>query len=619
MVRQSLAALYFERIAKSSNEIALQFKDGKLYHSWSWSELGSYVEELAYGLAYLGLEPKQCAAVMANTSHLWVAADLSILTNGAVSVPIYPTSSVSDVQHILNDSGAAILYVQNEKLLQNVMKVHGQVGHLRKVVLMTPPRKNRSIAEVAKDAGAPADLVIGMDELRTLGREYSKTQSGSDLLQKRVATVKPEDLATIIYTSGTTGTPKGVMLLNSTILSLIADLPDQLPITEKDTYLSFLPLSHVFERVCGEFYWLQNSCRYSFAEGLEHLPKNMQEVEPTVMLVVPRLLDKIHSKVMSGVDGASPRAQKLIRWALSVGRQVAILKGESKPIRVGLMAKHFVAEQLVFKKLRERIGSRLNLIVSGGAPATPDVIEFFNAIGLCVLEGYGLTETAAPTNVNRGRKNKIGTVGPALNCVQMRTAEDGEILFKGPSIFPGYFKNEELTKSAFTDGWFHSGDIGIIDADGYLKITDRKKDLIVNSSGKNIAPQKIEAVLRTVPFVSQAIVFGDKRKTLVAVLTLEEQAVMDFARDQGWTVTEYSELVKLPELKRHLQKQIDSRASHLADYERVRNFAILPQELSVESGELTATLKIKRNVIKQKYNELVEALYREEGVLVGSR
>ncbi len=614
---QSLAALFLQRISQASAEIAIQYKEGKVYHSLSWSELGQCVEELAFGLAALGLQPGQCAALMANTSFHWVLSDLAILCNAGVSVPIYPTSSSHDVAHILNNSGSSILFVQNEKLLSAVLKCKDHVAGLRTIIVMTPPKKGKSIAELGAEAGMPPNAVLALEDVRDLGRQKRKEASG--LIQERIGNIKPQDLLTIIYTSGTTGTPKGVMLLNSTVLSLIENLPDILPIRSHDVYLSFLPLSHVFERVCGEFYWLRNGCRYTFAEGLEHLAKNMQEVEPTVMLVVPRLLEKIYSKVMSGVSGASARSQRLIYWAIDVGKEVVRCQAKGQTLRVGLKAKHWLAEKLVFCKLRERIGRRLGLIVTGGAPATPEVIEFFNAIGMCVLEGYGLTETAAPTNVNRIGRNKIGTVGPKVPSVEVKIAEDGEILFRGPSIFSGYFRNEEFTRAAFSDGWFHTGDIGVIDADGYLKITDRKKDLIVNSSGKNIAPQKVEAVLRTVPFVSQAVVFGDKRKTLVAILTLEEQAATEFAREKGWSVTEYSELVNSKELKRYLQKEIDHRSIHLADYERVRNFAILPRELSVEGGELTATLKVKRNVMKSNYQDIVESLYREEGMLVGSR
>lgn len=617
MVRQSLAALLQDRVAKTPEANAVLYKEGKEgFKSMTWGEFGAMTEEIAFGLVELGLQPGECAALMANTSHHWCAADCAILSTGAASVPIYPTSSTSDVEHIIKNSGAKILFVHNEALLLKVLKAYKNTDGLNKIVLINPPRK-RSLQEIAEEAGIAGDTIIMLDDLRALG--VRRRELEPEVIRERVAAIKPEDLATIIYTSGTTGTPKGVMLLNSTILAVVQDLPAVIPITNEDMYLSFLPLSHVFERVCGEFYWLLNGATIAFAEGMEHLPKNLQEVQPTILLVVPRLLEKIYAKVMSGIQGASPRAQRLISWALGVGREVVWHRAEGKPIRAGLEAKYWVAEKLVFKKMRERIGRNLRLIVSGGAPGTPEVIEFFNAIGINVMEGYGLTETAAPTNVNRIHRNKVGTVGPVLPTVEVKIAEDGEILFKGPSIFHGYFKNDEQTKEVFTDGWFHTGDIGIVDRDGYLKITDRKKDLIVNSAGKNIAPQKIETILRTVPFVSQAVVFGDKKKTLVALLTLEEQAAMEFARERGWDAKTFEDLTHLAPFKRYIKNEIAERSHHLADYEQVRNFAILPHEFSVENGELTATMKIKRNVLKQRYAELVESLYREDNALVSSR
>lgn len=616
-MRQSLPALFQERVAQSGEAIAVMHKEGKEpYRSMTWAEFGQIVDDVAFGLAAVGLQPGQCAAVMANTSYQWVAADLGILCTGAVSVPIYPTSSSKDIEHILNDSGAGILFVHNEALLTKVLKIVHNVQSLKKIVLLTQLKK-KSVEELSQENGIADDTIVLLEQLRELGRK--RREERPEEINDRVSAVKPDNLATIIYTSGTTGTPKGVMLWHSTILAVLNECPAILHITPEDTYLSFLPLSHVFERVCGEFYWLLNGSTFAFAEGMEHLPKNMHEVQPTIMLVVPRLLEKIYAKVMSGIQGASPRAQRLIRWALAVGREVVWHQAESKPIRAGLEAKHWVAEKLVFKKLRERIGKNLRLIVSGGAPGNAEVMEFFNAIGITVVEGYGLTETAAPTNVNRIGKNKIGTVGPVIPCIEVKIAEDGEILFKGPSIFPGYFHDEEHTKEVFTEGWFHTGDIGVLDAEGYLKITDRKKDLIVNSAGKNIAPQKIESVLRSVPFVSQAVVFGDKKKTLVALLTLEEQPAMEFARERGWTVANYEELTKLPQFKRYIKNEISERSHPLADYEQVRSFAILPHDFSVENGELTATMKIKRNVLRQRYAELVEGLYREDSALVSSR
>lgn len=617
-MHQSLAALFLDRVAKSSDAKAVVYKEGKEpYCSMNWSDFGALVQKLAYGLASIGLQPGECAAVMSATSYKWIAGDLSILCNAAVSVPIYPTSAAADIQHILNNSGSKVLYVQDEKLLAKVVKVRANLPNLMKVILLETPRKGKSLDQVAQELGIEREFITDINSVAELGERYHAERPY--LIQERVNSVKYGDLATVIYTSGTTGTPKGVMLSNSTILSVIYDLPDIIDIGPTDMYLSFLPLSHVFERVCGEFYWLLNGSACAFAEGMEHLPKNMQEAQPSVMLVVPRLLDKIYTKVMNGVQGASPRAQKLIHWALGVGREVVRHKAEGKSIRIGLEAKHWLADRLVFRKMRERIGSRLRLIVSGGAPGTPEVIEFFNAIGINVLEGYGLTETAAPTNVNRIGRNKVGTVGPALPSVQMKVNEDGEVLFKGPTIFTGYFQAPELTSEVFTDGWFHSGDIGVVDKDGYLKITDRKKDLIINSAGKNIAPQKIETILRTVPFVSQAVVFGDKRKTLVALITMEEAALMEHAKENGWNYASYELLSQSPELKKYLKTEFAARSGGLADYEQVRNFAVLAQDFSVESGELTATMKIKRNVLKQNYKDVVEKLYREDGTLVGAR
>jgi long-chain acyl-CoA synthetase len=327
------------------------------------------------------------------------------------------------------------------------------------------------------------------------------------------------------------------------------------------------------------------------------------------MLTVPRVLDKIYSKVKSGIDGASGRAKKLIDWSLEVAKQVRRTEAEGLKPGPVLSLKYWLAEKLVLRKLREKIGPNLRLIVSGGAPATPSTLEFFGAIGITTLEGYGLTETAAPAAVNRWPKNKLGTVGPALRSVQSKLSPEGEIMVKGGSVFSGYYNNPEATAEALEDGWFKTGDIGTIDSDGYIKITDRKKDIIVNSSGKNIAPQKIEAVIKTLPMINQAVVFGDKRKFLVALLTLDEQIAMDFSREQGWSFESYSELSRSKELNQYLKKEILRRTADLPEYEQVKRFAILPEDLSVEHGELTATLKIKRNVVAKTYKQLIDSLY----------
>lgn len=609
---QSLAHLLVERVQKSGLKIAVRYKEQRgLYRDMSWTDFGSLVEDMSFGLLSLGLEKGGRAAVMAPTSHYWVASDLSIINAASVSVPIYPTSSSSDIEHILNNSQAGIIFVHNETLLNRVLAVRDKVPELKKLVLLTAPAKGRSLSDLDLEPG----LVIGIEELLELGRALKVEQP--ELLNERRESLQKEQLATIIYTSGTTGVPKGVMLTHDNILSVIADLPEILSVGENDTYLSFLPLSHVFERVCGEFYWLANGAACAFAEGIEYVAKNMSEAQPTIMLVVPRILDKIYSKVKAGIDGASNRSRQLIEWSIEVGKEAQAHKNSGKEMRGMLKAKYWLAERIVLSKLRERIGANLRLIVSGGAPATAEVVEFFNALGITVLEGYGLTETAAPTNVNRIDKNKYGTVGPKLRSVEVRIAEDGEILFKGPTVFTGYYRCEEMTKEVFSEGWFHTGDIGVVDADGYLKITDRKKDIIVNSAGKNIAPQKIETLLKTIPLISQAIVFGDKRKTLVGLLTLDEQVSTEFARERGWSFKDYADLLQSAELYKYLQAEVANKCRVLADYERVRNFSILPQELSVENGELTATLKVKRSAVQGKYKELINSLYKEEPTLAG--
>ncbi len=609
---ENLISIFYRRAASLHNRIAVQYKEGHgPYRELSWGDFASMVERLGAGLAAEGLAPGQSAAILAPTAHLWVAADLAIESNGAISVPIYPTSSQADIKYILNHSGCRFVFVGNDALLGKVLAVRDELPDLKRIVLLSAPAGGRSLAELDVDL----NTVIGLPELENQGGDF--LESNKEVIRERVASLGRESLATIIYTSGTTGQPKGVGLTHGNVISVLEDLSRVIPISHEDVYLSFLPLSHVFERVCGQFYWLHSGGVCAFAEGIEHVGKNMAEINPTMVLVVPRVLDQIYSKVLSGIQGASPRAQKLISWAIDTGRQVMLQEVQGKTIRAGLKAKHWLAEKLVCRKLRNRIGSRLRLLVSGGAAARAEVIEFFNAIGITTLEGYGLTETTAPASVNRVGKIKAGTVGPALPSVEMQINTDGEILIKGPSVFSGYFGQDsnvagEPAERVFTKGWFHTGDIGTLDEDGYLTITDRKKDLIVNSAGKNIAPQRIEALLKTIPFVTQAIVFGDRQKHLVALLTLDEQAAISIAQEHCWSFESYKELIHSEPLRQLLRQEIGQRCAGLAEHERVRRFDILNQDLSVEAGELTATLKVKRQTVARRYRELIASLYKRE-------
>jgi long-chain acyl-CoA synthetase len=608
-VYKSVSEMFFDRVAQRGANHAVQFKEGRApYQFMSWTDYGSLVIEVAFGLAAAGLEKGGTVAIFSQGTHLWVASDFAIIANGAKSVPIYPTSSAADIQSILTNSEASMIFVQDEKLLKKIVDVHNQLPFLKKIILMS---STVDADTLKKTVGDSASAVVSIEDLKEGGKELSKTQS--NLIKSRSQSISLSDPATIIYTSGTTGVPKGAVLTHSNILSVICAIQPVLPISEADVYLSYLPLSHVFERICGEFYWANCGGVIAFAESIEAMAKNLAEVEPTMMLVVPRVLDRIYTKVKSGIAGASPRAKILINWALEVGKEVVRTRSDGKPMRLALKIKYALSEKLVFKKLRDKIGKKLRLVVSGGAPATPTVIEFFNSIGIPTVEGYGLTETCAPSNVNPPKRVKIGTVGPMLPSVDVKIAEDGEILLKGPSIVQSYFKNEQATKEAFKDGWFLTGDIGTIDSDGYLRITDRKKDLIINAAGKNIAPQRIETLLKSIPLVSQAVVFGDKQKALVALVTFDELATIEHARDKNWQFNEFSDLANGPDLSDYLKKELRLRSGQLADYEQIKKFKILSQDLSVEAGELTATLKVKRNAIAKKYAQIILELYKQNG------
>ncbi|HEY9681972.1 MAG TPA: long-chain fatty acid--CoA ligase [Oculatellaceae cyanobacterium] len=597
---KNVAHMFFERVAQRSEHNAVQFKEHRgTYQLMSWKKYGDLVTEIGYGLAANGLEPGGTVAIFSQGTYLWVAADFATISNGAKSVPIYPTSSNADIEAILANSQASIVFVQDEKLLQKILNVRNLLPALEKIIVL---KEKANCAEITADP-----QVSFIDVLCQSGKALSATQP--NLLADRTAKISVTDPATIIYTSGTTGVPKGAVLTHHNILSVIDSIRPVLPITEADVYLSYLPLSHVFERICGEFYWAHCGGVMAFAESIETMAKNLGEVEPTMMLVVPRVLDRIYTKVKSGIAGASPRAQKLIDWALEVGKEVVRTKSDGRSIRLGLKIKHALSERLVYKKLRDKIGKKLRLVVSGGAPATASAIEFFNSIGIPTVEGYGLTETCAPSHVNPPGRVKIGTVGPRLPGVEVKIAEDGEILLKGPSIVQGYFMNEQFTADSFKDGWFHTGDIGTEDNDGYLRITDRKKDLIINAAGKNIAPQRIETLIKSIPLVSQAVVFGDKQKALVGLITFDELAAVEYAREHNWQFQDFSDLVTSDQLNGYLRKELKLRSGQLADYEQVKKFRILPHDLSVEAGELTATLKVKRNAIAKKYAETILELY----------
>lgn len=455
------------------------------------------------------------------------------------------------------------------------------------------------------------DFVISMNELRELGREEAAKSPGK--FEELLDGPDRDDLATIVYTSGTTGPPKGAMISHGNILSVIESMDRTVPADENDRTLSFLPLCHVFERMGGEFPGIYKGVTVNFAESLDTLARDIAEARPTILLAVPRVCEKIYGAIRQRVETSPPPVRALFRWALRVGRKVTPYKlnHTSPPPLLGLQ--YAIVKKLVFNKLRQAVGGDLRFMVAAGAPLSLEVAQFFHAADIFVVEGYGATETSAPVSFNTLDDCRLGTVGKVIPGVEIKFDKDGEILVRGGNVFKGYWNNEEATKAAFTeDGWFRTGDIGELDPDGYLKITDRKKDLIITAGGKNVAPQNIENRMANDPLVAQFVVCGDRRKYLTALVTLEEEELKRWAEEQGIEETDYRKLTAHPKVAEEVKRRIDELNKNLARYETIKDFRILDHVFTEESGELTPTQKVKRKVVTVKYENLLDSMYREK-------
>jgi long-chain acyl-CoA synthetase len=451
--------------------------------------------------------------------------------------------------------------------------------------------------------------VLTLDEVRARGR--GPLAQEPDAVRKRAGAVKADDLATILYTSGTTGQPKGVMLLHSNIVSnVLAGLSMFGGVGPDDTHLSFLPLCHILERTGGLYVMLHGGVTIAYAESIDTVPANMLEVRPSVMIAVPRFFEKVYARVQEKVNADPPARQRIFRWAVKVGAQAFAHRVAGTRPGLGLRLRHKLADKLVFAKVKERTGGRMRIFISGGAPLAQELAEFFGAVGLLVLEGYGLTETSPVIAVNLPTAMRPGTVGRPLPGVEVKIAPDGEILCRGPNVMKGYYNQPAATAEMLEpDGWFHTGDVGVLDTDGYLAITDRKKDILVTSAGKNIAPQPIENRLKTNPFVAEVVMVGNKRHFPAALVVPAFERLEKWAAEKGVAFGSREELVGLPQVEAHYQALVDQLGDDLAKFERIKRIKLLPKEFSIEAGELTPTLKVKRRVIEQKYKTLIDEIY----------
>jgi long-chain acyl-CoA synthetase len=524
---------------------------------------------------------------------------MAILSIGGVTIPVYPTYPPETLAYIVRDSATRTLFVEDERQLAKVLAAAPEMPSLETVVLIQGPVR------------APGDgrqiRLVDWEALRLLGREAS----GPGALEPRLALVRPGDVATIVYTSGTTGPPKGVVQTHGNHLAALDMIAQATGVREGDVHLLFLPLAHSFARMEG-FLAVRLGLTTAFAESIERLPENLREISPDFLCSVPRVFEKIYAKILSGVEAGPAFRQRVFRWALGVGRRASQLEREGRALPAGLHIQRALADRLVFGKLRAALGGRLRFCVSGGAPLAPEIAEFFHAAGILILEGYGLTETCPILAANHPDAFKFGTVGRPFPGVEVRIADDGEIVARGPNIAQGYYRRKEETAAVFgPEGWFHTGDVGEIDSEGFLRITDRKKDLIKTSGGSYVAPQHIENLLKGDPFVSQALVEGDRRPYPVALITLNPEKLAKLARELGLSDKPAAELVRHPAVMERVRRTVDEVNAHLASYAQVKRFAVLPDDFTQDGGELTPTMKVKRRDVRAKYADVIDSLYRE--------
>jgi long-chain acyl-CoA synthetase len=586
--------LFFERVAATPERRAYQFPVGDEWQWLTWREVDEQAQAIAAGLISLGIAPEERVAILATTRVDWILADLGIMCCGAATTTVYPTSSEDECAYILGDSGSRVVFAENDEQVAKVRASQANLPDLMKIVTF--------------DGTGDGDLVITLDELEAAGIEL--LAKDPDVVRKVADTIQPEHLATLIYTSGTTGRPKGVRLVQDCwTYTAVAQQLSGLVDAEDKQYL-WLPLSHSFGKVLltGQF-----TVGFEMAvDGrIDKIIENLPVIQPTIMAAAPRIFEKVYNRVVTQAKEAGGLKFKIFTWAVGVGKEVSALRQAGKKPSAALAFQYGLADKLVFSKLRQRFGGKIRGFVSGSAPLAPEIATFFDAAQMPILEGYGLTETSASTVVNRHDDNRIGTVGTALDGTEVKLGEDGEILVRSPGVMRGYHNLPQQTADVLeSDGWFHTGDIGEFDEAGHLRITDRKKDLIKTSGGKYVAPSYVEGQFKAIsPYVSQIIVHGHGRNFCTALISLDPEALTGWAAQNGLADKSYEELVTEPAVRDLIEGHVKELNGRLQRWETIKSFAILPRDLTVEEGDLTPSLKLKRRTVEDRYRQLLDDMY----------
>lgn len=601
MEGDTIPAMFWNAVQKRGPNVWMRQKDLGIWRSWTWQQTGEAVREIAGGLMALGFAPKDTVSILSNTVIEWVLSDLAVLSCGGVSNGIYPTDAASQVQYLCEDSGTSILFVEDEEQLDKALEARPQLPKLRKIVVFD--------MEGLRELDDPD--VMSLDALRGLGREYNSRHG--DELMRRVNAVRPEDLAILVYTSGTTGKPKGAMHAHKGLVYAVRGYNTLISRNDSDECMCFLPLCHIAERLGGEYFSLYTGAKLNFVENPETVPENVREIAPTVFTAVPRVWEKFYSGVMIGLKEASKLQQATYAWAIGVGTQIADKVLAGQPVDGALKAKFTLARWLALNNVRKLIGiHRSRFLVTGAAPISPDLVKWYLALGLPMLEVWGMTETCGAASGIPPARIKPGSIGPAAAYNEMKIdPATGEILVRGPNVFMGYLNQPEKTAETIdADGWLHTGDVGTVDGDGFFRITDRMKDIIITAGGKNITPSEWENELKFSPYITDAVVIGDKRPYLTVIIMIDQENVEKYAQDNDVPFSNYASLTRAPEVQALIQAEIDRVNKKFARVEQVKKFFLLDTQLTAEDEELTPTMKLKRKLVQTKYAAQIEAMYR---------
>lgn len=592
----TLTELFFDAVDRYRDRpVLMRARREGAWTDISARDVAEAVYALSLGLLEMDIRTGDRVALLSENRPEWAYADFAILTARAVNVPIYPTLPAAQVGDLLRDSGARVALVSTAAQLAKLREARSRAPALERII--------------AFDDGLEAEDVTPLRKVMALGRSLAPQHH---TWREQALAVRPDDLATIIYTSGTTGEPKGVMLTHGNIASNVRGALTVLDVREGDESVSFLPLSHIFERTAGHYVMFQGGVVINYARSVETVANDLLDRRPTILTAVPRMYEKIHERVLDKVKEGGPQRERIFRWARSVGLAWAERRLAGQPVPFWLGLRYRIADRLVFERLRAGTGGRLRCSISGGAPLNPEIARFFYAAGMVILEGYGLTETSPVIAVNTFDHLRIGSVGKPLPGVEVRIADDGEILTRGPHVMRGYWNKAEATREVLeSDGWFHTGDIGRLDADGYLYITDRKKDLIVTAGGKNIAPQPIEGRLKTNPLIANAVMLGDRRKFPILLLVPNFDKLRAWAHAERLAFVDDEAMTRLPEVQAKMELEAKKHLRDLAQFEVPKKFLVLPRDFTIERGELTPKLSVRRKVVEQNYREEIAALYGE--------